>query len=80
MNLLTDTPKCITLGLSDFRQHLHIQKVLGFGKVREVLNHKLFGTLEEGGGAVGLSKGEEGQTVTKIHGSNQEVAAGPRQD
>lgn len=62
------------------KQHLHIRKVLCFGKVGEVLNHKLFGTSEEGGGAVGLSKGEEGQAVTKIHGSYQEVAACSGQD
>lgn len=66
--------------LSALKQHLHIQKVLCFGKVGEVLNHKLFGTSEEGGWAVGLSEGEEGQAVTKIHGSYQEVAACSGQD
>lgn len=46
----------------------------------EVLDHKLFGTLEEGDRAVGLSDGEERQAVAEIHGSNQEVAASSRQD
>lgn len=62
------------------KQHLHIQKILCFGKVREVLNHKLVGTSEEGGRAVALSEREEGQTVRKIHGSYEEVAARSGQD
>lgn len=27
-------------------QHLHVEKVLGFREIAEVLNHKVFGTLE----------------------------------
>lgn len=65
--------------LSNMKLHLHVQKILCFGKVGEVLNHKFFGTSEEGGWTVGFRNGEEGQTVTKIHSSYQEVAACSRQ-
>lgn len=60
--------------------HLHFQEILCFGEVVEVLDHEPFGTLEEGGGAVGLRDGEERQAVAEIHDSDQEVTARFRQD
>lgn len=56
-------------------QHLHVEKVLSFRQIAEVLNHKVFGTLEEGVRAVSLSDGEQTETIRKIQASYEKFIA-----
>lgn len=61
-------------------QYLHVEKVLSFREITEVLNHKVFGTLEEGVRAISLSDGDQIETVRKIQTSYQKFGACPQKN